>query len=331
MSIDPLWLQNLDYPARIDRTVYDTLFTEGVHLAGDFEVTESVVPAMSVDVAAGVAVVTGDDQIFQGKYLVRMEAADTLTIAAAPGSGSRHDLIVLQVRDSNSGVGANDDAILDVILGTPGSSPVDPAIPDTALVLARVRVPAGTGSIINSLIDDLRVRTTANFDSVPDGSITSAKIANGAIVDADVNASAAIGLSKLATGALPSAIKVNASNFTNSVVPSDAVFTIPGDLTTGAKNVRYYFETTRTISNVIVSVGTAPTGASAIFDVNKNGTTIFTTQGNRPTIAASGFYDGSSVPDVTSIVAGDYLTVDVDQIGSSVAGKDAVVRIVFSA
>ena len=332
MTIDPLWLQNIDYPARIDRTVFDALFTEGIFSAGSFAVTQSSPSAMTVNVAAGAAVVAGDDQAFQGKYVVRMEVAETgIAIAPAPGTGQRNDLIVLRVRDANAGVGVNNDAILSVVLGTPSLSPSDPTVPDTALVLARVRVPSGTGTITNSLIDDLRVRTNANFDVVPDGSVTSAKITNGTIVDADVNASAAIALTKLGTGTLGSSIKVNAANFPNSVVPSDAVFTIPGDLTTGAKNVRFYFESTRTIANIVTSVGTAPTGASAIFDVNKNGTTIFSTQANRPTIAAGGFYDGSSVPDVTSIAPGDYLTIDVDQIGSSVAGSNAVIRVVFSA
>jgi hypothetical protein len=104
-------------------------------------------------------------------------------------------------------------------------------------------------------------------------------------------------------------------------------FSIPGTLTVGTGMARLYFPRACTIINVIASVGTAPTGASVIFDVNKNGTTIFTTQGNRPTITASAFVDTSSVPDVTSIAAGDYLTVDLDQIGSTVAGADATVSI----
>ena len=330
MAIDPLWLQNLDYPARIDRTVYDAIWTEGVVAANDFEVTESSPTAMTVRVAAGICVVTGDDQATQGKYVVRNDALVTgVVIGAAPGSGQRNDLVVLKVRDQNSGVGVDDDAIIEVVVGTPSGSPVDPAVPDTALVLARVRVPAGTSSITTSLIDDLRVRAGANYDAVPDGSITSAKIADGAIVNADINASAANAFSKLATGALPSAITVSPANFANSVIPSEAVFTLPGTLTTGSKAIRYYFESARTVANVVASVSTAPTGNSIIFDVNKNGSTMFSTQANRPTIAASGFTDLSSVPNTTSFSSGDYITIDVDQVGSTVAGANAVIKIVF--
>lgn len=107
------------------------------------------------------------------------------------------------------------------------------------------------------------------------------------------------------------------------------VMTIPGTLVVGTGVVRLPVVRNITIVNVEVHVGTAPTGATAIFDVNKNGTTIFTTQGNRPTVAISGTSDTSSVPDVTTASAGDYLTVDVDQIGSTVAGANACLAVEY--
>ena len=104
-------------------------------------------------------------------------------------------------------------------------------------------------------------------------------------------------------------------------------FTIPGNLVAGTGVARLSFPRAATIVNVMAWVSTAPAGASIIFDVNKNGTTIFTTQGNRPTIAAASNSDTSSTPDVTSIAANDYLTVDVDQIGSTTPGANATVTI----
>lgn len=59
--------------------------------------------------------------------------------------------------------------------------------------------------------------------TVPDSSITSAKIANLTIVDGDISASAAISLSKLATGALPSAITVTSENISNLSIVNDDV------------------------------------------------------------------------------------------------------------
>jgi hypothetical protein len=105
-------------------------------------------------------------------------------------------------------------------------------------------------------------------------------------------------------------------------------FSIPGELAPVNGQARWYFPAAVTVSNVIASVGVAPTGSAVIFDVNKNGSTIFTTQANRPTIAAGGFVDLSSVPDVTTFEAGDYITVDVDQIGSTLPGQHAVIRLV---
>jgi hypothetical protein len=60
--------------------------------------------------------------------------------------------------------------------------------------------------------------------------------------------------------------------------------------------------------------------------VNKNGSTIFTTQANRPTIV-SGALTSVSVPDVTTWANGDYLTVDIDQVGSTTPGTDLQVQV----
>ena len=193
---------------------------------------------------------------------------------------------------------------------------VEAKIADNAVTAAKIAADAVGSSEIAA--------NAVGSDEIAANAVVEAKIASNAVVEAKIAANA-VTETKIANGA------VTAAKIASGVIkPSEAVFTIPGTLGVGARNARFYVENSRTISNVVVSVGTAPTGSSAIFDVNKNGTTIFSTQGNRPTIAASGFYDGSSVPDVTSLSAGDYLTVDVDQTGSSAKGADAVVRVVFS-
>ena len=117
-------------------------------------------------------------------------------------------------------------------------------------------------------------------------------------------------------------------NGTITLRPKDEItYTISGNLVAGAGAFRWYVDRDLTIENVSVCVSTAPTGSTVIFDVNKNGTTIFTNQANRPTIAISGFTDLTSTPDVTTLASGDYITVDVDQIGSTVSGANALIRI----
>lgn len=102
-------------------------------------------------------------------------------------------------------------------------------------------------------------------------------------------------------------------------------------LTVGAGDARYYNRenATLTIIGAWVSAGVAPTGADIIVDVNINGTTIYSTQANRPTVPATTNGGGlSPTPDVTSFAVGDYLTVDIDQIGSTIAGGRMTVGII---
>ena len=75
-------------------------------------------------------------------------------------------------------------------------------------------------------------------------------------------------------------------------------------------------------------VSTAPTGAAILVDLDKNNVTMYTTQGNRPTIADAAKDSGNAtLPDITEFVAGDYLSLNVDQIGSTIAGSDLVVQV----
>jgi hypothetical protein len=115
----------------------------------------------------------------------------------------------------------------------------------------------------------------------------------------------------------------------NAVVDAFPVliqFAFDGALTTGAGTRRIYNPTGRTITvkQVTAHVVTAPTGAAILLDVNIGGTTVFTTQGNRPSIAISGNTStaGNSDAAASTWASGGYITVDVDQIGSTVAGSD---------
>jgi len=77
-----------------------------------------------------------------------------------------------------------------------------------------------------------KVLTTDLVDSV----ITTAKIQDGTIVDADISGSAAIAQSKIATGNLPSGITVNSANIVDGSI-------VDGDIATGTLDNRYYTET----------------------------------------------------------------------------------------
>jgi hypothetical protein len=114
-----------------------------------------------------------------------------------------------------------------------------------------------------------------------------------------------------------------------TALPKTAAFSSSGPVAVKVGGGRYYIEEAVSIVKVRSSVGTAPTGTTLLVDVNKNGSTIFTTQANRPAIAI-GANTATGTPQVTALAVGDYLTVDVDQVGSTLAGADLTVQIELS-
>ncbi len=124
-----------------------------------------------------------------------------------------------------------------------------------------------------------------------------------------------------------------AGNHTHTApaITREAIFTFSSALVVQSGAIRIYNKlgSTLTIQKVFLAVNTAPTGAAIIVDVNRNGTTIFTTQANRPQIADGANTGESSSIDVSSFADGDYLQADIDQIGSTAAGADLTVHVIY--
>lgn len=159
VSQPPIWLQNGVYSARLDRNLIDLFFTEGVLApgAGDFEVTQTSPVSNSVNIAAGRAIVTGDDEADQGKYLVKSTGTLALALNAAPVANSRIDLVYLRVNDPTAGGPAGDNGTVEFIEGTASVSPVAPTLPDTAIPLAEILRTVGDTYIDTAMITDVRV------------------------------------------------------------------------------------------------------------------------------------------------------------------------------
>lgn len=159
------------YTANEWRTLVTNLFGEGVLGAGSFEVTERAAGAnMTLDIAAGVAALTGDDAAGQGRYLIRDDAADTeaVTITTAHSTNPRIDLVGIQLNDPSEGGAAGRNAVFAVVTGTAASSPSAPAVPDSFLTLASVLVPAGATSIEDADITDARTHAALAHDGLLD-------------------------------------------------------------------------------------------------------------------------------------------------------------------
>ena len=98
-----------------------------------------------------------------------------------------------------------------------------------------------------------------------------------------------------------------------------------GDLSVGTSKMIYMVPFDLTIIGVKAKVLTAPTGANLIVDININGTSIYTTQANRPTIADGENSVVADLPDDVTITQDDIITIDIDQVGSTVAGANLIV------
>lgn len=104
--------------------------------------------------------------------------------------------------------------------------------------------------------------------------------------------------------------------------------------TAAAEKIKFKMPAAGRIVGVTLSSVTAPVGSVARADVNKivggAQTTIFTTQGNRPTINAAATYSTVTAPDVTDFVAGDMFTIDMDNVGSTTAATGVQILIAFT-
>jgi hypothetical protein len=172
----------------------------------------------------------------------------------------------------------------------------------------------------NLLYTDLNTMFTSLYNLV-NGSIQNANVASdAAIVESKVSFNTSTGHSHdgVDSKQIKSIAQIERARY--------------GVLQTGT-NVcpRWYNKTGQslTTSGIFIYSETAPTGADLIVDVNIDGTTMFTTQGNRPTIEATENSGTSGTPDVTTIADGSYLTFDIDQVGSTIPGADLVIIVLF--
>ena len=101
-------------------------------------------------------------------------------------------------------------------------------------------------------------------------------------------------------------------------------------LTTGANKSATIVYRGPTLTNIRwdFRVVTAPTGASLIADVNAGGTSLWATnQANRPTITATNTSGTGTAFDDVALADADVLTIDIDQVGSTIAGGRATLLI----
>ena len=138
---------------------------EGIVTPGDFKVKPLAVPGTSVVVAPGNALIRNS---YQGgaaqSYAVRAPSQTEVPIVATGSAGGRTDLVVARIDDptyAGSGFdpGTFEAAKLEVIRGVPAATrtAAELGLSYPAIALARIALPASTGTVTAGMITDLRV------------------------------------------------------------------------------------------------------------------------------------------------------------------------------
>jgi hypothetical protein len=153
----PSWLQNGSHTAENDRlTTTGSLWgSTGIVRSADLAVTAG--SGLNLNVAAGWAAILGNYQANMGTYMVYNDGATTATITTADATNPRIDVVCITVSDAAYSGSLNQVAI-NVVAGTPASSPTVPSTPINSIALARVAVAAGATTISSGNITDVRVR-----------------------------------------------------------------------------------------------------------------------------------------------------------------------------
>ncbi len=108
---------------------------------------------------------------------------------------------------------------------------------------------------------------------------------------------------------------------------------VPGELTTGTNVLGgpLVVPFSCTIVHTRCYINTAPTGANMLIDINRNGTRVFASDSDRLTITAGANSDTSNTFAAAEDdwTAGDRLSIDIDQVGSTIAGSNLGITVVF--
>jgi hypothetical protein len=188
--------------------------------------------------------------------------------------------------------------------------------------------PAALGGAASLNVGTTAGTVAAGNDSRITGALSAATAASTyQPLDADLTEIAALSTATVGRSLLTMSGLGAGLNFTGNVLYMEpwlgfACSDETTNITTGTGKLRFRMPFACTLLAVVFEANTAPTGSAAVFDLNEGSVSVFSTN---PRIDAGGTDSSASgTPAVisdSSIAAGAVMTVDFDQIGSTVAGK----------
>jgi hypothetical protein len=174
--IQPEFLQTKSYSALRDRLAFQHggPIQPGVWDAGDFKVTQKAAGAnLSVDVAAGYALVPANDPSNAGYYHSQNDASVNVA-GAAVGHATlpRIDQVILTINDTTHGGDASDTPTMSTLIGTATSGATldnrtgAAALPNGSIRLADVLMPAASTTMTTANIRDRRAWARGAFSRI---------------------------------------------------------------------------------------------------------------------------------------------------------------------
>jgi len=163
-------------------SVFNMLFERrGVVDPDHMRVVPTNPASMNLTITDGMAIVSSS-VAGQGSYSVVNDGPSSVTIPPANSSNPRTDIVVLTIRDSDIS-GTADEAVFQVITGTPSATPATPRTPANSILLATVSVARGAGAINadninNNVRERAIVRRTLGASIFPVNAATKAQLAS---------------------------------------------------------------------------------------------------------------------------------------------------------
>lgn len=178
---------------------------------------------------------------------------------------------------------------------------------------------------ISAYADGLSFRVTANVTNTGASTLNVSGLGAKAIKKSD---GSALEAGDFVAGRMY-LLTYDGTDFISDIIPAVAQESITvacsdetTSLTTGTAKVTFRMPFAMTLTGVRANVNTAPTGSTIIVDINESGTTILSTkltidagEKTSTTAATAAVISDSALADDAEI------TIDIDQVGSTIAGK----------